>query len=293
MAFSNKVKVFATRGSDGLAREVCGYLRKRLPKKLQPDRHLTLGMVNIEEFSNENIFVQVENVRDHFVIIFHTQTPPVNKGIIELFHLIDAINNARASDILIVFSCIPYARADKKDQPRISVFSKVMADILNNAFGVRRVILLDPHDTHIKHYFKPSADEISAIYLLIDYIERNVFTSKSKENSVVVFSDTGAAKRYGKVAELLGIPEAYIPKQRNDNTEKSQAKRVVGDVKEKFCLLVDDEIMTGGTAINDAKMLLSEGATSVIMLAVYGILADKKMPQAEMRAQKNRSRPYP
>ena len=109
------MKVFATRGSDGLAREVCGYLQKRLPKKLQPDRHLTLGMVNIEEFSNENIFAQGENVRDHFVIIVHTQTPPVNKGIIELFHLIDAINNAQAADILIVFPYMPYARSDKKD----------------------------------------------------------------------------------------------------------------------------------------------------------------------------------
>lgn len=266
----NKVKIFATRGSDGIAREICGHLG------------LALGETKVEDFSNENMLVQVENVRGHFIVIVHTQAPPVSRGLIELFHLIDAVNNAQAAGILLAFSYMPYVRSDKKDKPRISTFGKTLPNILTKALRIERVILLDPHDSHIKHYFEPAADEISAVYLLVDYIERNVFNLKSKQDSVVVFSDEGASKRYGGVAGSLCLPSAYIPKEHLGHSEKTIIKEVVGDVKGKFCLLIDDEIMTGGTAIGDANLLLEKGATSVSMMAVHAIFADREISDAEL-----------
>ena len=276
------VKVFASRGSEGLAEGVFEHLRLRLPEKLQVGDSLTFGKVKIDEFSNDNILVQVENVRDHLVIVIHTQVPPVDKGIIELFHLLDALNNARAADILLVFPYMPYARSDRKNQPRISTMGYTLPHILTTSFDIRKVLLLDPHDSHLKHYFNPAADEISAIYLLIDYLEREVFTPELKRNSVVVFSDAGAARRFSQIPEILKLPEAYMSKQRSDSNEKPEIKTVVGQVKNKFCLLVDDEILTGSTAIGDAKLLLSEGANLVSMLAVHAILAQKQVSESEV-----------
>ena len=273
-AFSS-VKVFATTGSDGLASKICKALQSRLPSQLQAGDSLTLSKTDVQRFSNDNLQVQVENVRGHFVVVIHTQVPPVNDRLIELFALLDAINNARPADVLLVFPHMPYARSDRKNKPRISTMGHRLPYILATSFGIKRVILLEPHDSHIKHYFNPAADEISAAYLMIDYLEREVFNSKPKEKSVVVFSDAGAAKQYGKIAHLLKLPAAYIDKDRPDDIEVPQFNDVVGKVKDKFCLLVDDEILTGGTSIGDAEKLISRGADSVYMAASHAALVHK------------------
>lgn len=284
MPLFSPVKIFATQGSDGLAREICKALQPRLPPELLTGSRLSLGKTKVERFSNDNVQVQIENVRGHFVVVVHTQVPPVNDRLIELFALLDAIINARPADILLVFPYMPYCRSDRKNQPRISTMGHRLADILAKSFRIERVLLLDPHDSHLKHYFYPAADEISAIYLLTDYLKRRVFTSKPKGNSVVVFADAGAAKRYGQLAGLLNLPVAYIDKDRPDNRENPLIKKVVGEVRGKFCLLMDDEILTGKTAIADAKTLLSKsiGADSVYMVATHGILDDKKLPQSKL-----------
>lgn len=277
----SSVKVFATTGSEGLAENVCQALQSRLPSQLQVGDKLNLSKVDVERFSNENLQVQVENVRGHFAVVIHTQVPPVNDRLIELFALLDAINNARPADVLLVFPYMPYVRSDQKNQPRISTMGHRLPHILSTSFGIKRVILLDPHDSHIKHYFNPAADEISAIYLLINYLEKEVFSSQPKAQSVVVFSDAGSAKRYGKVAHLLGLSTAYIDKDRPDNLEKPDFNDVIGNVKEKFCLLIDDEILTGGTA-SAAERLLKKGAKSVFMAAIHAVLADKKLSKVEL-----------
>ncbi len=276
------VKVFSTRGSDILAREVCKALQTRLPKEMQVDGCLKLGRSQVVRFSNENLQVQVENVRDHFVAVIHTQVPPVNERLIELFALLDALNGAQPADILVVFPYYPYARSDKKNQPRISTMAYRLAHILNHSFGIKRVLLLDPHDDHIKHYFDPVADEITSIYLLLDYLEKNVFTFQSKKESVLVFPDEGASKRYSGFARLLHIPTAYIDKGRRDDREEPEIKGIIGDVKDKFCLMIDDEILTGKTAIKDADKVLQEGGRSVWMLAPHAVFADKNMAKADL-----------
>lgn len=276
------VKVFATTGSDILAEKICGALQSRLPFDLQPGGRLILGKHIVERFSNDNIQVQVENVRGHFVVIVHTQVPPVNDRLFELFALLDAVINARPGDTLLVFPYMPYARSDRKNKPRISTMGHRLPHILTTSLEIERVILLDPHDSHIKHYFVPAADEISAIYLLADYLKREILFSKPKESSVIVFPDAGAAKRFEQISSLVRLPIAYLDKSRLDESEKPQINRVVGEVKDKLCILIDDEILTGGTAISDAEMLLNEGADSVYMVAVHAILAHKKLSDAEL-----------
>ena len=280
---SYPVKVFATTGSDGLADEVCQALQQRLPIQLQPQEGITLSRPKVERFSNENLEVQVDNVRGRFVVVIHTQVPPVNEHLIELFALLDAINDARAADVLLVFPYMPYARSDRKNKPRISTMGHRLPRILTAALDVRRVILLDPHDTHTKHYFEPAADEISAIYLLVDYLEKKFLSSaQDRENNVVVFADAGSAKRYELVAHLLKLPIAYIDKDRPDDTESPEFKQVIGKVGGKRCFLIDDEILTGGTSIGDANILLEGGASSVIMSVIHAPLASQKLTDAEI-----------
>lgn len=283
------VKVFATSGSEGLAQEVCNALYSRLPRECQPTKPVQLSTVTVERFSNDNLQVQVENVRGHFVVVIHTQVPPVNDHLIELFALLDAIINAGPADILLVFPYMPYGRSDNKNNPRISVMGCRLPHIFTHSFGIKRVILLDPHDSHIKHYFDPAADEISAIYLMVDFLERKIFSTRSKKDSVLVFSDAGSARRYGKVANLLNLPEVYASKERLDDKENPTLKKIVGDVRGKFCLLIDDEILTGSTAVKDAEMLVREGATYVYMLAIHAILASKGLSDRELIKKLNRS----
>ena len=240
----SSVKIFTTTGSEVLANNVCQALKSRLPKKLLLDK---LGDSNIVYFSNGNIQAQVEDVRDCFAVVIHSQVPPVNEGLIELFALLDAIINASPADILLIFPYMPYSRSDRKNQPRISIMGHRLPNILTRSFGTKRVLLLDPHDSHIKHYFYPAADEVSAIYLIIDYLKRR-FKDLSRENGMVVFCDAGSVNKYKSVAYHLGLPSAYIDKDRPNDYEKPKFTKVVGDVKGKSCLLVND-IKTSQTEV--------------------------------------------
>jgi len=279
---SYPVKVFSTRGSDVLAKAVCDALKTRLPKELWPEGRLNPAKSRVVRFSNENLQMQVENIRDHFVVVIHSQVPPVNERLVELFCLLDAIKGARPADILLVFPYYPYSRSDKKNQPRISTMGYRLAHILNHSFGINRVLLLDPHDDHIKHYFDPVADEITSIYLFFDYLKENVFNFRPKEESVLVFPDEGASKRYSGFARLLRISTAYIDKGRIDDREEPEVKGIIGNIEDKFCLMIDDEILTGKTAIKDARVVLEKSGRSVWMLAPHAPFADKKMAKEKL-----------
>jgi ribose-phosphate pyrophosphokinase len=284
------VKIFATSGSEELSQGICRELRFRLPKEVQPAEGISLAKVRINRFSNDNIQVQVENIRGCFVVAIHTQTPPVNDRLIELFAILDAIVNANPADVLLVFPYMSYSRSDRKNQPRISTMGQLIPKIISNVLGIKRVLLLDPHDSHIKHYFHPTADEISALYLFADYIEKGILTSYPKEKCVVVFADAGAAKRYENLPQLINLPTAHINKIRLDNSERPVLKTVVGDVKEKTCILIDDEILTGGTVVVDANSLFEAGATMVSMFAIHAVLADKKLSTEEVIQRMEKSR---
>ena len=236
------------------------------------------GKIVIDKFSNENLQIAVQNIRDHFVVILHTQASPVNEGIIELFTLLDAIVRAKPAQILIAFPYMPCVRSDRKNQARISVMGHRLAKIISS-YGINsglpiKTLLLDPHDSHIKHYFEPDSEEITAMFLLAFGIKNNF----NLENTIIVFPDNGAAKKFENVAHFLGLDVAYIDKRRNDNKERPDIRKIVGEVKNKTCIMIDDEILTGGTVFLDTDALYKEGAKEVAVAVIHPILAKKDQP---------------
>ena len=285
------VKVFALEGSDQLAAEVCQELSRRLPLDLQPENGLTLSRPEVVRFSNENIQVRIDDVRGRFVVVIHTQTSPVNERLFELFALLDAINNSGIGDLLLVFPYMPYARSDRKNQPRISVMGNALPRILQRAFSVRRALLMDPHDTHTKHYFYPSADEITTVHLFSDYILNCLIPQKPGEQFLITFPDASASRRNEKLIDITGLPFDYIDKMRPRNDEDPLIKKGIfaGFVKDKICLIIDDEILSGNTAIKDAIMLKEYGAKRIKFMAPHGILNDQKMLAADLIKKLNDS----
>lgn len=285
------VKVFALPGSDILAEKVCFHLNQILPASLRPEEGMKLIKPKILPFDNENVIAQIDNVRGYFVVVIHTQCPPVHDHLFSLFALLDAIQNSHAADLLVAFPYMPYARSDRKDKPRISVMSKVIAEILNNVLGVRRVILLDPHDSHVKHYFKPSADEISSIYLYIDLLKHLMATQFAdvKHKLLICFSDGGAAKRFAKITEHLPeIPHDYIDKYRKDHSGTLALQKEIL-CKDKICIEIDDEVCSCGTAIEDAVSLKENGAEKIIMFAPHAPLAKIGWPAEQVMARLEQS----
>lgn len=259
---------------ESLASGVFHELRERIERR--SDRYcVEQGELTLSTFSNGNIEVQVGNVRDHVAVVLHTQTPPVADGIIQLFAVLDAIGNAHPRQTFVVFPYMPYSRSDRKNRARISVLGQRIPEILNHVLFVRRVLLLEPHDPHIKQYFVPTADEVPGVPLLVDYIRREYLSRWKAEDCVIVFADSGAAKRFEEVPPALGLEPAYMYKVRVDNSESPEVKAVTGNVKGRHCFLMDDEVLTGNTVIRDAKVLKEQGAASVHMLAVHGVFACK------------------
>lgn len=275
LMMTTPVKVFSTPGSRELGDQISEVLAQALNGN--SDRyHVEPAEAEFTGFSNQNIEVQVNNVRDHVVIVVHTQTPPVSEGLVELFALLDAINNAHPRNTFMVFPYMPYSRSDRKNKARISVMGQRLPEILNRVLGVRRALLVEPHDPHIKQYFVPTADEIPGVPLLVRYMKENYLSVLPQEDCVVVFADSGAAKRFEEVPSALALPQAYIHKYRADNTESPMVRGVTGQVEGKHCFIVDDEILTGNTVLTDAAILKQKGAASVRFLAVHGVYADKK-----------------
>jgi len=280
------VKVFALPGSDILAEKVCFHLNQTLPTAFKPEGGLRLTKPDIFTFDNENVMAQIDNVRGYFVVVIHTQCPPLHDRLFSLFALLDAIYNSNAADLLLSFAYMPYARSDRKDKPRISVMSKFLAEVLNNVLGVRRVMLLDPHDSHVKHYFKPSADEISSIYLYADFINQLIATQFAGDMGrlLLAFSDASAAKRFSKLTELLPfLQHDYIDKYRKDHKGTLELQKEIL-CSGKICIMVDDEICSGGTAIGDAESLKRNGADKIIMIAPHAPLAKNGMTTEQIMA---------
>ncbi len=278
------VEVFSTTGTKVLADAIECELRERMAES-DPHIQVARGQANISSFSNENIEVQISNVRDRIALVLHTQTPPVSDGVIQLLALIDAINNAHPRQTFVVFPYMPYCRSDRKNRPRISVMGQRLPEILNKVLRVQRVMLLEPHDPHIKQYFVPTADEVPGVPLLVDHIKANYLDKFGPEGCVVVFADSSAAKRFEMVPAALGLEPAYMYKTRLDDTESPVIKAVSGKVRDRHCILVDDEILTGNTVLRDAEILKSEGAKSVRVLVVHGVLADKRLTDEELMAK--------
>jgi ribose-phosphate pyrophosphokinase len=275
------VKVFATSSMGDQGAIVAAELKKLIEAE-SSEHEVVVGHHKVSRFSNDNLEVQVENVRDHIAFVFHTQAPPVADGVVELLATLDAINNAHPRQTYVAFPYMPYSRSDRKDKPRISVMGQRLPEILNQVLRVRRVLLFEPHNAHIKQYFNPTADEVPAVPLLVDHIRSVIMAGQSREDFTLVFADAGAAKRFEEVPAILGIDPTYIYKYRPDNSEAPQIKGIAGKFEGRHCIVLDDEVLTGGTVFKDAELLKSKGALTVKVLAVHGILADKRLNDREL-----------
>jgi ribose-phosphate pyrophosphokinase len=229
---------------------------------------LELGKCEIKKFSNDNIKVTIEeSVRGKDVFIIQPSCTPVNEGIMELLIMIDAAKHASAARITAVTPYFPYSRSDKKDEPRISITARLMADLLETA-GANRVMTMNLHSPQIQGFFRIPVDHLLAGRVLCDY-----FTKQGIENSVVVAPDAGSAKRAGTYAIKLGLPLAILDKRRTDDSERPEIHNVIGEVKGKRAIIFDDEIASGGSILEVVKALDSLGVTEIQACAVHAVLS--------------------
>jgi ribose-phosphate pyrophosphokinase len=227
-----------------------------------------LGSAEVFEFANENIFVRiVDNVREKDIFLVQPTCKPVQRSIMELLIMIDAFKRASAGRITAVVPYYSYGRSDKKDQPRVPITARLVADMISVA-GADRLLTMDLHQGQIQGFFNIPVDELTATHLLSNY-----WKQKELQNAVVV-TDLGFAKRARAFAELVGMPLAIIEKRREGNDDRAEVMNVIGEVRGKRAIIVDDEIDTGGTLVETAKALQREGVVEMYGSATHGVLSD-------------------
>ncbi len=252
----DELKVFTGNAHPELAKNVCDYLGT------------ALGKCEVFQFSNENIFVRVlENVRERDVFVVQPLASPVNQNLVELLIMLDALKRASASRITAVIPYYAYGRSDRKDQPRVPITARLLADLLTVA-GANRVLTVDLHSAQIQGFFNIPVDELTATYLLSDYYKQNL-----SNHLVVVAADTGISHRARDVANRLNAPLAIIEKRRIGNTDSTQALNIIGDVEGMKALIVDDEVDTAGTLSNGVNLVLKRGAKEVYFCATHAVFA--------------------
>jgi ribose-phosphate pyrophosphokinase len=263
-----ELKVFTGNAHPALAEDICQYLEK------------PLGQCEVFEFSNENIFVRFcENIRARDVFIVQPMASPVNTRLMELFIMIDAAKRASAGRITAVVPYYAYGRSDKKDQPRVPITARLIANFLEAA-GADRLLTLDLHAGQVQGFFNIPVDELTALTILARY-----FKGKG-DGLVVVAPDLGAAKRARNFAQLLNAPLAVMEKRRLGNNEKTEVMRVIGEVQGRRAVVVDDEIDTAGTLLETVDALTSAGVAEVVGCATHPILSGTAVERIERSSLK-------
>ena len=230
-----------------------------------------LGRSEVSAFSNENIFVRIcENVRERDVFLVQPGARPVNDSIMELLIMIDAARRASAGRITAVIPYFAYGRSDKKDQPRVPITARLMANLLETA-GANRILTMDLHAGQIQGFFNIPTDEMTALRLLGDSFRDRDF------QGVVVAPDLGSAKRARNMAERLGAPLALCEKRRIGNDDRAQVLHLIGDVDGHDALIIDDEVDTAGTLVEVATLLKGHGANNVSAACTHGVLSGPAM----------------
>jgi ribose-phosphate pyrophosphokinase len=252
----DELKVFSGTAHPALARAVCDYL------------DIPLGEAEVFEFSNENIFVRIlENVRERDIFIVQPICSPVNKSLVELLIMLDAFRRASAGRITAVVPYYGYSRTDKKDQPRVPITARLIADLITTA-GANRLLTVDLHAPQIQGFFTIPVDELTARPMLAKY-----FKEKGLANLVVVATDIGISKVARDVAAKLGAPLAIMEKRRVGNVDASETLNVIGDVEGMHALTVDDEIDTAGSLVGVANALLKRGVTKVYACCTHPVFS--------------------
>jgi len=252
----DEIKVFTGNAHPALARAVVDYL------------DIPLGKCEVSEFSNENIFVRIlENVRGRDAFVIQTLSSPVNKSLVEMLIMFDALKRASADRITAVIPYYGYGRTDKKDQPRVPITARLVADLITVA-GADRLLTVDLHAAQIQGFFSIPVDELTALFLLRDY-----FKKKALDDLVVVASDIGISKRARDLAARLNAPLAIVEKRRVGNVDKTETMNVIGEVEGRVALAVDDEIDTAGSLVGVVSALEKQGAKEIYACCTHPVFS--------------------
>lgn len=250
-----------------------------LSKEIVKELGLELGKIKIKPFADGELYVQVqESVRGCEVFLIHPTHPPVNENLLELFIIIDALKRASAHTINVIMPYYGYARQDRKAAGREPITSKLVAKLIG-ASGADRVVCLDLHSEQIIGFFDTLVDHVHATPVMIDYIKRFIGT----ENLVIVSPDVGGVARARAYAKRLNdSPIAIVDKRRmHDQQNVVEVMNVIGDVKGKVAILIDDLVDTAGTMTKAAQLLKDQGALKIYACATHGILSDPAFERIE------------
>ncbi len=254
----DEIKVFTGNAHPALAQAVAGYL------------NIPLGRCEVFEFSNENIFVRIlENVRKRDVFVIQPLSSPVNKSLVELLIMIDALKRASAEHITAVVPYYGYGRTDKKDQPRVPITARLVADLLTVA-GANRLLTVDLHAPQIQGFFSIPVDELTALYLLGRYFEEKGLNG---HDLVVVATDIGISKRARDLAAKLKAPLAIVEKRRVGNDDTAETLNIIGEVGRGVAITVDDEIDTAGSLLTVIAALMERGVKEVYSCCTHPVFS--------------------
>lgn len=250
------IKLFAGSGCKELAQKVANYLG------------LKLSDWEIIEFPNENIFVKLGgSIRGQDVFIIQSHAKPVHKNLMEMLIALDAVNRDSAGRITAVMPYLAYSQSDKKDQPRVPITARLVADMVEVA-GADRWMTIDLHADQIQGFYKIPGDALTAFHIITDYLRQGDLT-----NTVVVTPDLGFAKKGRNYAAALDVPLAFVEKRRVGNEQKREALSLIGDVDGKNVIIVDDLVDTGGSITQAVEVVKSRGALDVSIAFTHPILS--------------------
>ncbi len=257
---NHEIKIFAGSSGREFAQKMCDYLGTDLADS------------TIFQFSEGNIFVRIEEtVRGEDCYLVQSIGMKPNEEFVEILFWIDAFKRASANSITLIMPFFSYAKADKKDEPRVSIRARVCADCIE-VVGVDRVVTMDLHSPQIQGFFNRPVDNLTAHPVFIKTIRQ-----MGLDDYVVVSPDAGYAKEARKVSSLLGVPTVIADKMRADHSESAEILELIGDVADKHCMIFDDFTLSGGTIIELAKMLKEKGAKKIYAFLSHVMLSEKAM----------------
>lgn len=252
----DQLTIFGGNSNPELTRAICAYI------------DIPPGRIEVFKFSNENIFVRIgESVRENDVFVIQSFSSPVNESIMELLIIIDALKRASAGRITAVIPYYAYGRTDKKDQPRVPITARLIADMITVA-GADRILTVDLHAGQIQGFFNIPVDEMTALPILARYLQE-----KRLQNPVVVSPDLGSTKRARNFAEELNAPLAIIEKRRFGNDDRTEVLNLIGSVDNAQVILIDDEIDTAGSITQAAELCIARGAREVYAACTHAVLS--------------------
>jgi ribose-phosphate pyrophosphokinase len=259
----DRLKIFTGSANPALAEELCNCLG------------IPLGKASIRQFADGEIYLQIqENVRGTDVFVVQPTCTPVDRHLMELLLMIDALKRSSAERITAVLPYYGYARQDRKDKPRVPISAKLVASLIERA-GANRILALDLHAAQIQGFFDVPVDHLFAAPVMIEY-----FKPQETPHLTVVSPDAGGVERARAFAKRLKAPLAIIDKRREE-VNVAEVMHIIGRVKGRNCLIVDDLIDTGGTLVKATEALLEKGATSVSACATHAVLSGPAVERIE------------